>query len=129
MKWLTKTQVKNAAKKGERTAIKCSIRHWTQIRDATNEELAQADDNDKVSNGAEFCALCKRYYNLNTNGNACEYCPLYKNGFGCLTKDNCSARGPYAKAQNAYYDKLWSDKSNRTKDFNIMINALTQCLK
>lgn len=39
MKWLTQKQVNAAAKKSDKAALDCSIEHWQQICDATDEEL------------------------------------------------------------------------------------------
>jgi len=128
MEWLTRKEIREAAKKSEEAAVKCSIKHWEQIRDATRAELTQGYDNDRVISNHEFCALCKRYFKFKNNS-PCENCILYKIGKGCLGYGIAKNVGVYEKAREAFWDKMELNKSNRIKDFNRMINALKKCLK
>ena len=73
MNFLTKEQVKRAAKRGPKTAKKCSIEHWRQLSTATPAELeAMANVWGAKLLGVDFCALCGRY--LGKKG--CLKCPL-----------------------------------------------------
>ena len=90
MRWLTRKQVKAAAKRGRKSALKCSYKHWHQISTATIEEFEKvANDNGfvKLTNDNDmdvrcfirgyliqttYCALCLKYYNLCALGK----CPM-----------------------------------------------------
>jgi|GEM_PF-5499575 len=61
MKWLTEEEIKEAAKKSKRAAIKMSIRHWEQLHSVTLREFFEAEKKDLASIGGDYCSLCRRY--------------------------------------------------------------------
>ena len=72
MKWLTRKEVKAAAKsRSLKAVIKCSIQHWTEIRDAGP------------------VAFSKKLARTNRNLIYCDYCALCELNDEVLKKPNC----------------------------------------
>jgi hypothetical protein len=61
MDWITKEQVKKAAKAGEMEALQCSLEHHKQGRDCTRGELVDAIEGDIFTTGAVYCACCELF--------------------------------------------------------------------
>ena len=75
MKWITKEQVKEAAK-DKMTALECSLKHHEQGRDCTRGELVDAVDSSAFSIGAYMCSCCGIFNDMQCkDGNDC---PLRK---------------------------------------------------
>ncbi len=91
MKWLTQKQVKAAAAKGRKPAIRCSLVHWQQIRTATKAELCKQMY--AITFGPSLCGLCQ-YYNRQ-----CGRCPLKVNGVSCCKE--------YDMATYMFIDRNW----------------------
>ena len=72
MNWITREQVRQAAREGNLEAAKVSLRHWRQIFRVSRKQFIDAQNNDKVNTGARFCAFCER----NSTGIDCMNCPL-----------------------------------------------------
>lgn len=58
MKWLTQKQVDAAAKKGKLPALECSDLHWTQLIEATEEELRKKINQTEGLIEGRYCACC-----------------------------------------------------------------------
>lgn len=84
-KWITKKEVKKAAKGSKQDAILASAIHWRQIILNGINSYNRAGSN-LVNLGSDYCALCTKYLK---RGN----CPLEKNCFGMCT-------GTYKQASN-----------------------------
>jgi len=83
MRWITKEEVRKAARVGRREALLCSIRHWVQLTVATPDQLQYAKK--KYSSGiiggcniirSGYCALCTRYNFDQRHTQACKSCRL-----------------------------------------------------
>ena len=61
MEWLTEAEIRAAAERGKKPAIRISSKHWWQMATATEEEFSDGLDNDKTGVGERYCALCQRY--------------------------------------------------------------------
>ena len=61
MKWVTKKEVKAAAKRGRRAALKCTQKHWWQLKTATEDQLRAGRRSHRASIQSDRCALCVRY--------------------------------------------------------------------
>lgn len=79
MDWLTQEEIKAAAKKSEKAAIACSVKHWEQILAATKWELQRADH--AIMYGKN-CALCIRHKDKYDpkHSTHCSQCSLGKIG-------------------------------------------------
>jgi len=102
MKWLTIKEVKQAAKKSKRDALRCSRKHWRQNWMATKEELKRhvikKGPKQKSPTDQSLCALCTRYFDRGGSiSNECKGCPHDERGFCCLDDDSL-----YGKADDAF---------------------------
>ena len=79
MKWITRKEVKQAAKKSRQTAIKMSIKHWQQLEGASFYELRNKQRSTPNILTENYCALCQRF----KKNNRCGACPLYSFGYIC----------------------------------------------
>ena len=94
MRWITKEEVRKAARVGRREALLCSIRHWVQLTVATPDQLQYA----KKKTGcniirAGYCALCTRYNLDQRHTQACKSCrlnclPLWHKAIGAWNRRN-----------------------------------------
>lgn len=113
MKWLTRKQVEKAAKQGHKEAIEFSFKHWDQLLNATQKELARKLGKDEYLVYSSFCALCVRYFDGGHEdrdpGIGCGKCPLRdgKNAYGC------QHNSLWDKAVDAVLD--WMDEKTNTK--------------
>lgn len=85
MEWITQKQAKEAGKKSEKAAIKCSALHWRQLAEATEGELRKKMNSLKqpyhlVCTG--YCALCERH----DEKGICSKCKLKEQGWSCCRK-------------------------------------------
>lgn len=71
MNWLTKEYIESEAKKGKLEAVNCSIEHYGQMCNCTEEEFREGIDELSVGIHHDFCALCGRH-----NGTGKNTCPL-----------------------------------------------------
>ena len=60
MKWLTKTEIAERAKKSYKEAILVSIEHHQQIAKATRREFFEGVGSGKVSISSDHCGICRR---------------------------------------------------------------------
>ena len=95
MRWLSQKTIIAAAKESDLAALKCSKKHWEQLRDASFEEIRKADRKAKASTGDDFCACCKRFVFWR--------CPLASSR-GCGTIECCD--GLYSIAHKLHRDVL-----------------------
>jgi hypothetical protein len=76
MDWITKEQVKEAAK-DKMTALECSLKHHQQGMDCTRGELVSAIDNNAFSLSDLYCACCV-FFKKSSENRTCEHdCPLF----------------------------------------------------
>jgi hypothetical protein len=97
MKFLTKEEIVEASK-DEMSALKCSLLHHQQGRDASSLELQNATDSNIFMSGTVFCACCRAYHHNN-----CKGCPL---GY----RDSCC--GETFKASDNAIEDFYDDPSN-----------------
>ena len=71
MKFMTKEYVNQEAKKGDLAALRCSLLHHQQGRDATRGQLIDGIENNAFALGIVTCACCEKY-----RFPSCEGCPL-----------------------------------------------------
>jgi hypothetical protein len=101
MNFLTRDQIKTEAGKGEIEALKCSLKHHEQGRDATSLELQNAIRDDRFGHGPDWCSSCVRddevesdcscgLYGKQTGCCNGLYNPVYK-ALGIFTKDPSNA--------------------------------------
>jgi hypothetical protein len=95
MKWITREEVKEASK-DKMTALKCSLKHHEQGRDAGSLELQTAIKDELFDMTTGFCACCERFDVANgcrtTNG----ICPLsVSEGSLCCDGVFMEAKTPY----------------------------------
>lgn len=110
IKWLTKAEIVKAAKESDEAALACSIEHYQQMCDATEEEFREAYPG-KVNINGENCALCQRY---NSKGQGCETCLFQVNGrtnpLWWEVKDALEewekGKCPYSALHNVFHDVL-----------------------
>ena len=79
MTYLTIEQVKREARRSDRAAIRCSIKHWEELRDAPLKDLRRRDN---IWPFAVFCALCRRH---KREMDVCDGCPLDEYGENCFS--------------------------------------------
>ena len=60
IEWLTIDEIKAAAKESDIAALRCSVKHWEQVYEASFEEYEKALDAGLVGHDEEYCALCMR---------------------------------------------------------------------
>lgn len=72
MEFMTKEYVKQEAAKGDLEALRCSLLHHEQGRDATRGQLIDALEDKKFALGWASCACCERF----NNEDSCKKCPL-----------------------------------------------------
>lgn len=77
MKWMTKTEVERAAKKGPLAALDNSIEKWTQKLNASAKELKAKLNKTSDYNCRDYCALCV-YGRTSLDVWLCDPCPLVK---------------------------------------------------
>lgn len=79
MNYLTRKDVRLAAKQGRRAAIQCSIRHWKEL---VSLKPSQINSGSPIWPGGGECALCVRYaiafsgFGRRTTKTHCGSCPL-----------------------------------------------------
>lgn len=78
MDFLTQEHVKQEAAKGELAALKCSLLHHEQGRDAGKVELINALKKGEFELDTKFCACCQKFRHNNEGG--CNKCTL---GYAC----------------------------------------------
>lgn len=110
MKWLTISEIKRRSETAE-GALKVSYEHWCQLYRATQKELREAYNSEKIYIDQNGCGLCERYFvNLDCRG-----CPLR----------SCDGEGTlYRKARNSFIDwidgngtwKAWKQTSKAVRD-------------
>lgn len=105
MKWITKEQVKEAAK-DKMTALKCSLKHHQQGRDATSLELQNAVDNKKYKLTTEGCACCQ-FNKRKASTYDCASCLV--SGESKKMRDCCSGLWEIA---DEMFDEFKADPSN-----------------
>ena len=109
IRWVTIKEVENAAKRGRKAALLCSIKHWRQNVEATAEEIEKAPLGSLSGN---LCALCHKYDESNCIG-----CPLAEytgktcNNSGSLYWQAWIAWSRYDSKQAAY--TWWIKASER----------------
>jgi len=69
MRLLTIKQVQKAAETSDIAALKCSLRHWREIKALGWDELNKKVKEDRYGYDNEMCACCQRFY-------GCISCPL-----------------------------------------------------
>jgi hypothetical protein len=101
MKWITKDEVKDAAKAGKMEALKMLLKHHEQGRDCTRGELVDGWDDDKFDLGGGLCACCA-FSRETKAGEAdqCSICPLAGNKPEQGTNANC-CNGTWTAADKA----------------------------
>lgn len=110
MKWLTQTEITEAAKNID-TAMDCSVKHWYQMATATFRELVWAARNKGDLPHRKFCPLCTLYWGTQKSKDTdCVKCPVYK-----FSGRYCSS-SPYSTAWRAWrYFKKSSTLPNYLK--------------
>lgn len=78
MEFMTKEYVEQEAAKGDLEALRCSLLHHEQGRDATRGELIDAFTNGKFNTGHELCACCIAFQPNDFKTKST--CPLADNG-------------------------------------------------
>jgi len=81
MRWLLKKTIEKAAKKSDKAALDCTIKHWEQLASVSYEAYLRAVDRKDVSFYCRYCALCLRHYDHGTP------CPLKKRR--CMEGNAC----------------------------------------
>lgn len=94
MKWLTIKEIEAKSKTAE-GALKVSYKHWCQLYTATQKELREAYDREKIYVTQNDCGLCVLYF--------------YDDCLDCPLKTCNSGRTLYRKAKNALNDWIFSD--------------------
>ena len=98
---LTHKQIKAAAKRSRKSAIKCSLRHWQEMRAATKRELARGvakGSSSTLYSGIGSCALCEKYFRKG----GCAVCGLW-NGEQCAeNRVFCGAENTLMDYRNGY---------------------------
>ncbi len=87
MNWVTKDEVEKAAEESELATVRCSRKHWAQLRDASFKELIKDMIDEKVSLGTAYCALCRRNSKMPRTTD-CELCTLAQHDAKCSCKDS-----------------------------------------
>lgn len=89
MRWLTKEQIKKAAKASLLKAVQCSRKHWTQMVSVTAKEFLEAADADKVDFDENGCALCGRFGRRlgGTDAGRCGSCPFNDGSCRCCCEE------------------------------------------
>jgi len=99
MKWITKNQVKAAAKKSHKAAVAMTKKHWHQLFTATKQEIIDAYRKGLVACDDDYCALCKRYH----KNKSCNECPL-KDSF---PRSCCKEWRDAVRKFDPYGGRLW----------------------
>ena len=108
MNFITTEYVKAEAEKGKLPALKCSLLHHEQGRDADWVELRDAIENSSFTpNSTYLCACCKM---TNTY---CRICPL--GGIGKFSSDCCG--GMWKKADSAFMNLIRNYSNANFKAF------------
>lgn len=105
MDWITIEQVKRAAEQGEMEALKCSLLHHEQGRDADWVELRDAIEDGKFDISYNLCACCISVGGANEE--ACKRCGLYTppynpSGSHCCGESWQKAQGAFIKLRGNY---------------------------
>jgi len=117
--WLTEEEVKEAAQKGDKEALDCSIEHWKQIVVAGYDEYVRARDKGKAAIDEGFCALCQKFQSAWTlTPFSCYDCFLTKANKMCG-----SSKSIYQLVRRAQYTK---DKPEFEKSSVDMLNLLVK---
>ena len=129
MRYLTKKQINYAAKRGEKAAIKCSIRHWKELREASLEDLKNWDSSGAtIIVGHSACALCRRHSTSQYDDTCvdCNACSLGRKLGSC----GVSECNPYRKADRVYnqYFKSWKLRRKWQRACDRMIKVLESLL-
>ena len=82
MEWITEEQVKEAAKQGVIPALRCSLEHHQQGRDAPLFELIKAFRNNEFIADGCYCACCCRTDMSSGTVVPCRDCPLWNDTDG-----------------------------------------------
>ncbi len=100
MNWLTLTQINEAAKTSDKTALECSRLHWEQIATCTQEEWNKGFERNRVHLGIKRCSCCMRYYDRLEE--SCTICPL--RGWDSTANSCCKEAYGVAESYGDDYD-------------------------
>lgn len=108
MNWMTKGHVKQEAVKGEIPALKCSLEHHKQGRDADYVELVEAIENEDYRIDGPLCAACNKFSISAFVG--CQDCPLKGSG----NSSSLCCKGLWVEASLLHKEICTGDHSNAT---------------
>ncbi len=112
MNWKTKEQIAAAAQEGKLPALRMSLEHHQQGRDATRRELIDAIEDGLFRLNVDFCACCKNagHTQMAMGYLACQKCPLNEPG------EDLTCCGDLYLKVNASLNLLKKDYSNANFD-------------
>jgi hypothetical protein len=123
MEWLTKEYVQQEAEKNLHAALDVTIEHWTQLCEATEEELKAMSD-DMIS--SRFCGLCM-YFRTTETAFTCVSCLLNRAGHKCGDSGSLWMNAYHALTELTIYQGTLKNFRRKAKRVLKAIKSLKKC--